>query len=144
VHPAARHAQVKIDWQPPAERCVVAGDSAALSQLLINLFVNAVEAAEQGTVRNQTPGRVVIELSQRSHGRLALTISDSGPGPPAEIGEQLFEPFITAKANGVGLGLSVASEVSRRHGGRIDWKRIDGMTQFIVELPTKKMELQCA
>jgi nitrogen-specific signal transduction histidine kinase len=64
-----------------------------------------------------------------------LTVSDTGPGPPSEIADELFEPFVTGKPDGVGIGLSVAHEVVARHGGRIYWQRVDGMTQFVVELP---------
>jgi len=144
VQPAARHAHVSIEWQPPLERHSVAGDRASLCQLLINLFVNAVEAAEQGAVRHGAPGRVVVELSYSSANRLTLTISDSGLGPSADVAKDLFEPFVTAKTDGVGLGLSVAREVTRKHDGDIHWQRVNGMTQFIVELPCEQMELQCA
>jgi signal transduction histidine kinase len=144
VQPAARHGQVKIDWQCPNDRYMVAGDAAALSQLLINLFVNAIEAAEQGAVRSGTPGCVVIALSRSAADRLTLTVSDSGPGPPGEVADELFEPFVTAKTDGVGLGLSVARDVARNHGGQIDWQRTGDMTQFTVELPCEKMEFECA
>jgi signal transduction histidine kinase len=144
VQPAARHVHVRIDWQRPHGRFVVAGDTAALSQLLINLFVNAIEAAEQGAVRCGTPGRVVIMLLRSNSNRLTLIVSDSGPGPPKNVADELFEPFVTAKTDGVGLGLSVARDVARRHGGQIDWQRTGEMTQFTVELPCEKMEFQCA
>lgn len=144
VQPAARHAHVAIDWQPPADSCVVTGDSSALSQLLINLLVNAVEAAEQGVVREGVPASVAIELARSDHEHLLLTVSDSGTGPPNELGDELFEPFVTAKKDGVGLGLSVAREVARRHGGDITWRRTSGRTCFTVELPCEQTELQCA
>jgi signal transduction histidine kinase len=161
VQPAARHAHVGIEWERPSRPFVVTGDTAGLSQLVINLLINAVEAAEQESVRSGVPGRVVVKISpsasplpnppRRGEGagvcldqRLWLTISDSGAGPPAEIGDEVFEPFVTAKTDGVGLGLSVAHEVVTRHGGTITWSRIDGMTVFAVELPCEQVEMQCA
>jgi signal transduction histidine kinase len=162
VQPAARHAQVSIEWQRPEGHLSTAGDTAALSQLVINMLVNAIEAAEQEAVRSGMPGRVVVKLSRspsplpnlprRGEGagsltqdeQLRLTISDSGAGPPAEIGAALFEPFVTAKTDGVGLGLSVARDVVTRHGGTIEWSRISGMTVFTVELPCEQVEMQCA
>jgi signal transduction histidine kinase len=138
VRPAARHARVQLEWTRPDDSLAVTGDTPGLSQLLINLFVNAIEAAGQGAVRSETPGRVTIALSRCAADQIALTVCDSGPGPPEEIGEQLFEPFVTAKSDGVGLGLSVASDVARRHGGRIHWQRVNGMTRFTVELPASR------
>jgi signal transduction histidine kinase len=144
IQPAARHASIHVDWQRSDAHLVINGDRAALSQLLINLFVNAVEAAEQGAVHNAQHACVAIRLTRSASNEVTLTVSDSGTGPPNEIGEELFEPFVTAKTDGVGLGLSVAREVAVRHGGRIGWTRDSGMTTFTVVLPYKKLELQCA
>jgi nitrogen-specific signal transduction histidine kinase len=66
---------------------------------------------------------------------VTLTVSDSGPGPAGNVRDQLFEPFVSEKPDGVGLGLSVAREVVEQHAGRIHWRRVGGMTQFTVELP---------
>jgi nitrogen-specific signal transduction histidine kinase len=52
----------------------------------------------------------------------------------------LFEPFVTEKADGVGLGLSVAHDVVEQHGGTIQWRREGGMTYFVVELPVEELE----
>jgi signal transduction histidine kinase len=144
VQPAARHARVVIEWQLPRDTFIVRGDSAALSQLIINLFINAVEAAAQKTVQIDSAGRVVVELERQSANSAVLTVSDSGSGPPSEIKDQLFEPFVTAKADGVGLGLSVANDVVMKHGGTIHWRRTGAMTEFTVELPCEQLEMQCA
>ena len=69
-----------------------------------------------------------------------LTVADCGAGPAESVRENLFEPFVTEKADGVGLGLSVAREMVEQHGGTIHWRRADGMTYFIVELPVEAME----
>jgi nitrogen-specific signal transduction histidine kinase len=65
---------------------------------------------------------------------------DSGPGPAPEIAGRLFEPFVTGKPEGVGLGLAVARQVVEAHGGRIGWERRDGRTCFRVELPAPPPE----
>jgi nitrogen-specific signal transduction histidine kinase len=55
----------------------------------------------------------------------------------------LFDPFVTGKPDGVGLGLSVAREVILEHGGQIAWRRDEGMTCFTIELPTASKEAVC-
>jgi signal transduction histidine kinase len=64
-----------------------------------------------------------------------LEVRDSGPGPAPEVAGRLFEPFVTGKPEGVGLGLAVARQVAEAHGGRIAWERADGRTVFRIELP---------
>jgi nitrogen-specific signal transduction histidine kinase len=88
-----------------------------------------------GRAGTGVPGRVVVELLRSSAECLTLSVSDSGPGPAESVGRNLFEPFVSEKPDGVGLGLSGAREVFAQHGGRIEWHRADGMTRFSVELP---------
>lgn len=144
VQPAARHANVAIEWQRPENAPIITGDTATLSQLLMNLLINAIEASEQETFERKEPGRVIIALTPITDTQVVLMVSDTGAGPPDHLGDDVFEPFVTAKTDGVGLGLSVAADVARRHGGRINWQRRDGMTRFTVELPCKYEELQRA
>ena len=66
---------------------------------------------------------------------VGIEVSDSGPGPPPEVAGRLFEPFVTGKPEGVGLGLAVARQVAEAHGGRITWRREPGRTCFRIELP---------
>jgi signal transduction histidine kinase len=67
-----------------------------------------------------------------------LTVSDTGSGPPAAVEQRLFEPFVTEKPDGVGLGLSVAREIAEQHGGQIAWRRAGHETVFTVEFPRAK------
>jgi signal transduction histidine kinase len=131
--PQCRHAGIELCWQKPAGDPIVLGDSGQLGQLILNVLGNAVEAAGPG-------GTAQVTLSQEE--RLAplppvvvLEVLDSGPGPAAEVAERLFEPFVTGKPEGVGLGLAVARQVAEAHGGCIHWDRKDGRTCFRVELP---------
>ena len=64
-----------------------------------------------------------------------VEIVDTGPGPPAEIADKLFEPFVTGKEDGIGLGLAVVRQAADAHGGRVSWERRAGRTVFRVELP---------
>lgn len=146
VEPTARHAGVELNWDhlSSTDCGAVSGNPQLLSLLVMNLLVNAIEAASQGKLQSNSAGRVAIELARRSPVQLALSISDSGPGPSPEVRGHLFEPFVTGHPDGVGLGLAVARDVAHRHGGEIHWRRTGGMTRFDVELPCQKREMQCA
>jgi signal transduction histidine kinase len=130
VQPACRHAKIDLSFQEPPQPICVEGDYELLRQLLVNLLLNAVEAAER-----EGQGRIVVELDAAPDGRAVLSVQDTGPGPAAATKEELFEPFVTEKPDGTGLGLYVARQVVQEHGGSIAWHRRGGMTCFDVELP---------
>lgn len=135
LRPQCQHQGTVLAWNPPPESYVIAGDSAQLSHLFGNVIGNAVEAAGPGgTVEAR------ITASQRSEERgqrrgVVVEISDTGPGPPPAIALRMFEPFVTGKDQGIGLGLAVAKQAVDAHGGQIEWMRCDGRTVFRVELP---------
>ena len=133
VRPAAAHAGVALEWSPPAIPCPVTGDADALEQLLMNLLLNAVDAASRGVAAANRA--VALRVASNGDDSVEVEIEDSGAGPPSEIGDRLFEPLVTGKTDGTGLGLSVAREICAQHGGTIRWDRRDGKTLFIVALP---------
>jgi signal transduction histidine kinase len=85
------------------------GDVLKLRQVVFNLVKNAVEAAGPG-------GRVEVRIAD-GQGQTELAVSDDGPGFPAEVREHLFEPFLTTKPGGTGLGLAVSRAIALAHGG---------------------------
>ncbi len=106
----------------------VRGAPNLLHQVLVNLLENAVQSV--GEV-----GRVSVEAEGVSGG-LRLRVEDDGAGIPSEFLDRLFEPFLTTRAEGTGLGLYVAYEVIRRHGGRIQVRSEQGEgAQFEIWLP---------
>jgi len=127
LKPQCQHAGTAIEWKPPVEAVVVRGDPAQLGHLFGNVIGNAVEAAGPG-------GSVSVGLAATRSGA-CVEIEDTGPGPPPEIAARLFEPFVTGKDQGVGLGLAVAKQAADAHGGTITWHRRDGRTVFRIELP---------
>ena len=62
-------------------------------------------------------------------------MGDTGKGPPETVRDSIFEPLVSSKPDGAGLGLAVAREVVERHGGEIRWRREQEWTWFTVELP---------
>ena len=136
VRPSAQHVGVELEFAAPAEAVFVQGDAEALEQLLVNLLLNGVEAAAS-VCADPAPmiarPRVDVCLSREGE-RVQLEVRDSGPGPDPAVGADLFEPLVTEKPDGTGLGLSVAREIAQQHGGTIRWGRREGMTCFVVEL----------
>jgi signal transduction histidine kinase len=129
LKPQCQHAGTTLTWEPPTERPVISGDPAALSHLFGNVIGNAVEAAGSG-------GEVHIQARRASKGNgVVIEVTDTGPGPPAGIAGKLFDPFVTGKDQGIGLGLAVAKQAAESHGGTIRWQRREGRTVFVIELP---------
>jgi signal transduction histidine kinase len=106
----------------------VRGVKDQVSQVLLNLLLNAVEAMPEG-------GSVRTETFQRN-GMACVAISDSGPGMDEAVRARLFEPFFTTKPEGTGLGLSVSYSLVHAHGGRIEVESRPGEgSRFAVLLP---------
>jgi signal transduction histidine kinase len=133
VRPACVHAGIDLEFMPSAQPFRVRGDPDALRQLTVNLVLNAVEAAGR---QNGSRPRITVALESAGEGRAALHVRDTGPGPSPEVADRLFEPFVSGKPEGTGLGLYVARQVAEDHHGSIAWQRHDGETHFTVELPT--------
>jgi signal transduction histidine kinase len=131
ISPAAIHLGVELCWEPPEQSFLVKADVTALEQLTGNLLLNALDATASAVGQK----RVRIELSQVGERSVALTVLDNGQGPSQQISGKLFEPLVTDKRGGTGLGLSVVREVAQQHGGNVSWQRVEGWTCFRVELP---------
>jgi C4-dicarboxylate-specific signal transduction histidine kinase len=93
----------------------VPADRVQLQQVILNLARNAVEAMD--TV-NDRP-RVLKLGSFATESEFVVTIEDTGPGIDPDVLERLFEPFVTTKSNGMGMGLSICRSIVEAHGGRL-------------------------
>jgi signal transduction histidine kinase len=113
----------------------VSGDDALLRQAILNLARNAAEAAAD----NPAGGRVIIRGEIEQPGAMQgqrISISDNGPGIPADALTKIFMPFYTTKTNGTGLGLAVVQKIIVQHGGTIEARnQSQGGAEFIVWLP---------
>jgi signal transduction histidine kinase len=102
-------------------------DRRALQQALLNVLLNAVEASPpEGTIR--------VSVSPTERG-VAIDVRDEGPGVPESIRARLFQPFVTTKEGGTGLGLALARLVAREHGGDLALVPGGPGTRFRLELP---------
>jgi PAS domain S-box-containing protein len=113
----------------------VSGDDALLRQAILNLARNAAEASSD----NPAGGRVIIRGEIDKSGQLQgqrISITDNGPGIPAEALTKIFMPFYTTKANGTGLGLAVVQKIVVQHGGSVEARNQPlGGAEFLVWLP---------
>ena len=114
-----------------------AGDSVALvdrvqiQQVLMNLMRNAMEA-----MRNSERRELVVRTSLVDDGHIAVEVADTGPGISEEIADRLFQPFVTSKSTGMGIGLSISRRIVEAHGGTISVSRNDnGGATFRFTLP---------
>ncbi|QJD69763.1 HAMP domain-containing histidine kinase [Xanthomonas campestris pv. badrii] len=102
-------------------------DPQQLGRAVHNLLRNAVQHAE--------PGSEVTLQAAEADGMLQLRVSNHGAAIAAPIAAQLFEPFVSGRSDGNGLGLALVREIVRAHGGQVRYAHADGLTDFIVELP---------
>jgi signal transduction histidine kinase len=121
--------EVRFEPQLPA----VQADEQALREIFFNLLSNSIEATESG-------GKVCVDC-RRENGSVVAAVSDNGPGIPATLAARLFEPFVTTKESGTGLGLYAVGRRVRELGGEIhcDSNPQTG-TCFVVRLPCEALK----
>ncbi len=114
-------------------------DQEQLQQAVLNIVQNAIQALEEGgEIRIKTRTQHQVTLGSERHKLvLALSIIDNGPGIKPELMDTLFYPMVTGREQGSGLGLSIAHNFARLHGGRIDCTSVVGQTEFTILLPVK-------
>jgi two-component system CheB/CheR fusion protein len=94
----------------------VQGDRVHLSQVLINLIINAIDAVD-GLDRARR--RIVLQARTNDEGWIEIGVADAGPGVPPEAMKKIFDPFFTTKSSGMGIGLSISRTIIEAHKGRL-------------------------
>lgn len=136
---------VALDMRPLADRhridlrlgacrrpAVVSGDPHRLRGAAANLVRNAIEASAPGGV---------VTIRTLAGSRPAIAVEDEGPGVPPEIRARMFEPFISGKARGTGLGLALAARTAESHGGTLRFQdRRPRGARFVLALPALEQE----
>jgi signal transduction histidine kinase len=123
----------KVKWHPLTglQRCIINCARDQILEVFLNISMNAIEAM-QGQA-----GTLFVDMNVEED-RIGVIFKDNGPGIQEEIFKHLFEPFMTTKGSGLGLGLSISYGIVQRHGGQIQVKSESGQgATFTIWLPLK-------
>ncbi len=128
----ARRSSVRISVEVDASVPAIVGDAVMLEQVILNLTRNAIEA-----MADVEPGRRVLVIAARRDdgGGARISVRDHGAGIAEAVAEQLFSPFFTTKAEGMGMGLSICRSIVEAHGGKLTFERRDFGTEFRMQFP---------
>jgi two-component system sensor kinase FixL len=110
----AKEHGVRVRLQIDPAHDLILADKVQIQQVLLNLFRNAIESVAQGERRE-----LVVSSRQLGRDMVEVSVADTGPGISPDIAEQLFQPFITTKPQGMGVGLSISRTIIEAHGGQI-------------------------
>ena len=122
---------VKLTVNGSAGEILVSASMLELQQVLTNLTLNAIQEAGKSP-----EGTVEISFAEHHDGEVMISVDDNGPGLDAVLHETVFQPFVTSKAKGTGIGLAVAKRIVERHMGTIAVKESSiGGARFEMTLP---------
>ncbi|MFH2068235.1 MAG: ATP-binding protein [Candidatus Omnitrophota bacterium] len=122
--------EITVEKEYPAEDIFVEGDEAQLQRVFSNLFLNSIQAMENG-------GRLTVTASTSPYKqRFFIKIIDTGKGVPSENLARIFDPFFSTRTGGTGLGLAIAHNIVKEHGGEIEVQSVpNNGTAFTLEFP---------
>ena len=122
-----------IRFRAPTQPVVVKCRSSEISQVILNLLNNALDAVSAAEMRT-----ISLHIEKKGH-IIQLAVEDSGGGVPEEIQDRIFQPFFTTKevGKGTGLGLSISKGILEAHGGRLFLDQRSKRTKFVAELPAE-------
>jgi two-component system sensor histidine kinase HydH len=132
VEAAALQLHLPVGLLPLAQLPEVRGDPSQLRQVFINLLQNAQQAAG--------PTGMVAVDAEATAAEVAVGVSDSGPGVDDSVRARLFEPLVTTRQKGIGLGLALVKRIVERHGGTVAYEPRGKGARFVVRLPRSAQE----
>lgn len=127
IEPIDKKIRISCDVLPPGLE--IAADKKQISQVLINLIKNSLEA-----LKNSEEGKIRLKGEINENGRAQITVFDNGPGIAGDLMDKIFIPFFTTKESGSGIGLSLSRQIMMLHGGSLKLVSAPGkQTQAILE-----------
>lgn len=128
----ARERGIRTEFEFGTQHDLVLVDRVQIQQVLTNLMRNAIEAMRDSERRELT-----VRTRSGGDGQLTVEVADTGPGISEEIASRLFQPFVTTKSGGMGIGLSISRRIIQSHGGDLNVHRNEtGGATFTFTLPT--------
>jgi two-component system, NtrC family, sensor histidine kinase HydH len=112
IQQEAANLNIRIDTHIPGDLCPVMIDADRIAQCLLNIFLNAIQAMEQG-------GTLTVRCEAEDHQYVRITISDTGPGIAQAHISKIFDPYFTTKNKGTGLGLAIVHKIVEAHQARL-------------------------
>jgi two-component system, LuxR family, sensor kinase FixL len=129
---------VEIEERIDPSLPTVFADRVQIEQVLLNLLRNAMEAMVAANTERRS---IVVAARRKGNRTVEISVADSGPGVTAEVTDRLFEPFVTTKPLGMGMGLSISHSIIESHGGRLRLARkAPSGALFMFDLPTADAE----
>jgi two-component system sensor kinase FixL len=110
----AKDLDIRIRFQFDQAVDLALADRVQIQQVVLNLVRNAIEAMQDSKTRE-----LVVSIAPAPDGMVRISVSDTGSGIAPELAGQLFQPFVTTKPQGMGVGLSISRTIVESHGGRI-------------------------
>jgi two-component system, LuxR family, sensor kinase FixL len=128
-----RQRRIAIHFASRASHAWVYADPVQLEQVFLNVIMNACDAI---AAANNGARAIAIEMTDCADSRIAVSVRDSGIGIGEKDAERIFEPFVTSKQQGLGMGLAISRSIIRSHGGRM-WATHNGDSgaTIRIELP---------
>jgi C4-dicarboxylate-specific signal transduction histidine kinase len=129
-----RKQKIKFEFDLDAVPCWVHGDRVQLSQIVLNVYRNAMQAMEPNASK-----KIFVSL-EHSDERVVLRVRDTGPGVSAEMKQVVGEPFMTSKEEGLGVGLSISKTIAEMHSGSLTISNaVDGGAIVELNLPVVQL-----
>jgi signal transduction histidine kinase len=122
VQPGVEEHKVQVGTDLSTNLPPVLADRVQVQQVLLNLFINAIDALQEVT---QRPRLLHIRTDQEEPGKVRVAVQDSGPGIDPAQADRLFKTFFTTKPQGLGMGLAISRSIIEAHGGHL-WSTPNG------------------
>jgi two-component system sensor kinase FixL len=134
----AMQQEVEIEARIDPDLPAVLADRIQIEQVLLNLLRNAMDAME---VANTEWRSITVRARRKSKHAVEISVADLGPGVADEVTDTIFEPFVTTKPVGMGMGLSISHSIVESHGGSLRMARnVPSGAIFFFDLPTAGAE----